>query len=57
MNSTAKKPKKTNEDVDQAVEDSFPASDPPSYNPGSAAPASEDSDEEDKGERPEQRRK
>ena len=42
MNSTAKKPKKTNEDVDQAVEDSFPASDPPSYNPSEASPASED---------------
>lgn len=32
----------TEEEVDQTVEDTFPASDPPSYNPGRASPGSSD---------------
>jgi hypothetical protein len=39
--------RRSEEQIDETIEDSFPASDPPSFNPGAAHPVDENADRKD----------
>lgn len=42
MSDHDKKPEHDNEDVDEAIDESFPASDPPAHSGGSATPSDDE---------------